>query len=130
MSKVCGTNFLLFILNFLLFSSCKHEEEDVITHIYNATIKVSVYHQIVKPSGDFENIPIDDALIELYKTEYDLQNNLNLVLALHSDSNGLATFYNLKEKYYYIRASHPTYGTQLEETGTPDGTTSFVDFIF
>ena len=118
------------ILFFLLFTFCKKEEQDVFTHEYSATIKVSVYHQIQKPSGDFENISVKDALVELYKSSEDRESHSDLVISASTDSSGEVQFYSLKEKYYYLRISHPTYGERLDETSTPDGSVSFVEVVY
>ena len=123
------------LLHILLFTvlyccSCNKGEEEVITHVHNATIKVSVYRIVVQPSGEAKHIPIADALVDLFETEYDRTQNQNKVLGILSDSTGTVQFYNLTKEYYYIRAAHPTYGERLEETNTPDGTLSFVNCEF
>jgi hypothetical protein len=81
-------------------------------------MKVTVYKQQLSSTGDFENFPIKGATVELYKTEYDRQNGQNLVISHTTDSSGLAEFYGLQDEYYYIRASHPSYGVALDETKT------------
>jgi hypothetical protein len=120
------------ILILMIFSglSCEKNKEEVLNHIYNATLKVNVYNQQVTIGGQLNNIPVKDATIELFETKYDRDNNQNMIVSHYTDSAGLAQFYNLLLDYYYIRASHPAYGQVLDETSTPDGSVSFVDVIF
>ena len=113
-----------------LWASCTKNEPEVVTHIYNATMKVNVYQQVIKLSGDVLNVPVKDVKVDLYKTEYDRQNNQNLIVTSKTDSTGFVQFSGLKEKYYYITAFHPSFGVQLAETSTPDGSVSFVEIIF
>ena len=123
---------LLHILLFtvLFVNGCTEGENEIITHIHDATIKVSVYRIQVNPSGVTVIIPIINAAVDLFETEFDRTQNQNRILAGVTDSSGVFQFYNLTKEYYYIRASHPTYGERLEETATPDGTVSFVNCEF
>lgn len=123
--------FLLSVFTLFTICSCsKPEEDDVLVHVHNATIKVNVNLQQTDLNGQFTYTPISGVIVELYKSEYDRSNNQNLLFTRTTDMGGLSVFYNLEEEYYYIRASHLSYGTKLDETSTPDGTVSFVQIDF
>ena len=122
--------FILSTLLFFMTYSCDKQQEEVMTHVHNATIKVNVYQQQINIGGQVNNIAIQDVTVDLFKTSYDRDNNTNKVLTRYTDSSGLAQFYNLVEEYYYLRASHAAFGEVLEETSTPDGSVSFVEMVF
>ncbi|HUM45430.1 MAG TPA: hypothetical protein PLD84_00785 [Chitinophagales bacterium] len=123
--------FLLAICTFFFICSCgKEEVTDVVTHVHNATIKVNVNVAQGGINGQYTYTPVSGAMAELYKTAYDRSNSTDLVLSRNTDSSGLAVFYNLEEAYYFLRISHPSYGTALDETSTPDGSVSFVQIDF
>lgn len=125
-----NTVLLSMCILFMIFSCGKQEVTDVVTHVHNATIKVNVNVAQGGINGQYIYTPISGATAELYKTEYDRTNSTDLVLSRSTDSSGLAVFYNLEEKYYYLRISHPSYGIVLDETSTPDGSVSFVQIDF
>lgn len=115
----------------LIFASCgKEQNDDVLMHVHNATIKVNVNLVQGGINGQITFAPISGAIAELYKTEYDRDNSIDLVMSRVTDSSGLAVFYDLKEDYYYLRVSHASYGTALDEVSTPDGSISFVSIEF
>jgi hypothetical protein len=123
---------LLALLVLIIFctSSCEKGNVEIVKHVYNATLKVTVYTQHINAGGQISDIPLTGATVELFETKYDRENNQNMVSSHNTDINGLAQFFNLLVGYYYIRATHPSYGQVLDETSTPDGSVSFVEIIF
>ena len=120
---------LLFVSAAQLFS-CSSEPTEVIVPVHDATIKVRVYQELAGGGSTVIDVPIKGATVELYKTENDRELSMNQVIEHTTDSSGNTTFSNLKEDYYYMRCLHPNYGEQLDEVSTPDGTLSFVDFVY
>lgn len=114
----------------LFFSCAEKEEPEVFVHVHNATIKVTVNLEQGGLNGQYTYTPISGVVVDLYKTEEDRTDYTDLVFTRTTDSGGLAVFENLEEEYYYFRISHPTYGTILDETSTPDGTVSFVQIYY
>lgn len=126
-----SVNWLLVLSVAILFCSCAEKEEpEVFVHVHNATIKVTVNLEQGGLNGQYTYSPISGVVTELYKTEEDRTDNTDLVFTRTTDSGGLAVFENLEEAYYFLRISHPTYGTILDETSTPDGTVSFVQVYY
>ncbi|MBK9729836.1 MAG: hypothetical protein IPO83_00835 [Chitinophagaceae bacterium] len=124
-------SFLILTFIFFMFCSCgKEEAKDMVTHVHNATIKVNVYHQQDGVNGEIIYTPVNGAIAEVYKTEYDRDNSLDVVVYHFTDSSGLAVFTGLQEDYYYLRVSHLSYGTLLDQTATPDGSVSLMQFDF
>ncbi|MBX7107033.1 MAG: hypothetical protein K1X61_00145 [Chitinophagales bacterium] len=123
--------FVLLMLMITLTVACEqHEPEDVLLHMHNATIRVSVNLLQGGVNGQLVYIPISGATAELYSTEDDRDNSTEMVAVRNSDSAGLAVFTGLKEDYYYLRVYHPAYGTVYDETATPDGSVSLVQIDF
>ena len=118
----------ILLISLVQLTSCTTEPEDVITHVHDATIKVSAYQQI--GAGGGSTIAIAGATIELYESEDDREYSMNVIKVQTTDSSGHTTFSNLKEDYYYLRCLHPGYGEKLDNVSTPDGTVSFVDFVY
>ena len=110
--------------------SCSSEPQDVVMHVHDATIKVQVYQELVGGGGNTIQVPIKGATVELYKTKDDREYSMNQVIEHTTDSSGATTFSGLKEDYYYMRCLQPNYGERLDEVSTPDGTISFVDFVY
>ena len=106
--------------------SCKKSEQEIITHQHSATIKVTVYKLLSNGNQVF----IKGALVQLYKSKDDRDAGLNEEKEGLTDSTGMVSFFTLTEEYYYIKSSHPSYGTEFEEVNTPDKTVSFVDIIY
>jgi hypothetical protein len=126
-----SVKWLLVLSVAMLFFSCAEKEEpEVFVHVHNATIKVTVNLEQGGLNGQYTYTPISGVVVDLYKTEEDRTDNIDLVFTRTTDSGGLAVFENLEEEYYYLRISHPTYGTMLDETSTPDGTVSFVQVYY
>lgn len=125
-----AAGFILSTLLFFMTYSCDKQKEEVVMHVHSATMKVNVYQQQINIGGQVNDIPLKDVTVDLFKTQYDRDNNTNKILTRYTDSSGLAQFYNLAEEYYYLRASHPPLGEVLEETSTPDGSVSFVEMVF
>lgn len=103
---------------------------EMVTHVHNATIKVRVFQLVNAGGGSTNEVAIAGAKVELYKTESDRDLSMNGVLEKASDSDGNVTFVNCTETHYYLRCSHPNYGELLDDVSTPDGTVSFVEFIY
>lgn len=126
-----SVKWLLVLSVAMLFFSCAEKEEpEVFVHVHNATIKVTVNLEQGGLNGQYTYTPISGVVVDLYKTEEDRTDYTDLVFTRTTDSGGLAVFENLEEEYYYFRISHPTYGTILDETSTPDGTVSFVQIYY
>lgn len=125
------SGFLILTIMITLAVACeKAGTEDVLVHVHNATIKVSVSLLQGGVNGQINYIPVSGAIAELYTTEYDRDNSIQMIATHHSDSAGVAIFTDLKEEYYYLRVSHPSYGIVKDETSTPDGSVSLVQIDF
>ena len=122
--------FIMSIIITLTVACEKAATEDVLVHVHNATIKVSVSLLQGGVNGQINYIPVSGAIAELYTTEYDRDNSFQMIASHYSDSAGLAIFTELKEEYYYLRVSHPSYGIVKDETSTPDGSVSLVQIDF
>jgi hypothetical protein len=103
---------------------------EVVTHVHNATIKVRVFQLVNAGGGSTNEVAVAGATVELYKTESDRDLSINEVLEKASDNDGNVTFVNCTEAHYYLRCLHPNYGELLDDVSTPDGTVSFVEFIY
>jgi hypothetical protein len=103
---------------------------EVVTHVHNATIKVRVFQLVNAGGGSTNEVAVAGATVELYKTESDRDLSINEVLEKASDTDGNVTFVNCTEAHYYLRCSHTNYGELLDDVSTPDGTVSFVEFIY
>lgn len=125
------SGFFILIVMIILAAACeKAGPEDVLVHVHNATIKVNVNLLQGGVNGQINYIPVSGAMTELYATEYDRDNSIQMIAAHNSDSAGQAIFTELKEDYYYLRVSHPSYGIVKDETATPDGSVSLVQIDF
>jgi hypothetical protein len=110
--------------------SCGSSDQEVVMHVHDATLKVRVYKEADGGGGNIIQVDIPGATVEVYKSESDRELSLNEVIEHTTDSSGATTFVGLKEDYYYLRCVHPNYSTKLDEVSTPDGTISFVDFVY
>ncbi|MBS1658602.1 MAG: hypothetical protein JST18_10985 [Bacteroidetes bacterium] len=122
--------YILLLLPLTVIISCEDEPQEIVTHVHDATIKVRVYQLLNGGGGSSIEVAIGGAVVELYETESDRDLSVNEVLQHSTDTDGNTSFVNLKLDHYYLRCLHPNYGEQLDDVSTPDGTVSFVDFIY
>lgn len=122
--------FLLTGMVWMCGSCAKTEEPEVFTHVHSATIKVTVSVGQGGLNGQYTYAPLSGVTVDLYETDEDRTNGTELVFSRITDAGGLVVFENLGKSYYYLSVSHPSYGTMLEETSTPDGTVSFVQVYY
>ena len=106
-----------------IFSSCsKNDSDDIITHQYKATIRVTVSQVDSVLAG---------AKVDVYENKEDRDNVVQPDYSRTTGLNGIAEFDNLDKSYYYLRVTNPKNQAVIkDETHTPDGTISFVDIIF
>lgn len=114
----------------VLFSCSKSDQETLVTHQYNATIRATV-GQLVYMNGVYADSLIAGARVDLYVHKEDRDLALSPDYSLITSSNGTAEFNGLDKTYYFLRATNPlTQGVLNDETNTPDGTISIVTFSF
>ena len=125
----------LFLFAFILFtaivSSCsKNDAVNIVTHQYNATIRVTV-SEIIFNNGTYSDSVLAGAKVDLYANKDDRENVLPPDYSRITGSDGKAEFDNLDKTYYYLRVTN-THNQKIikDETSTPDGTISLVQIIF
>ena len=111
-----------------IFSSCsKNDSTDIITHHYNATIRVTV----LQDNNSFMDSAVAGAKVDVYENKDDRDNVFQPDYSKTTGVNGMAEFTNLDTSYYYLRVTNPQTGDVIkDETSTPDGTISEVEIIF
>lgn len=120
-----------FAMAAMVLAGCSSDEpEEIITHVHDATIRVRVYQLVSGGGGSVNEVAVAGAQVELYKTESDRDQSINLVLEHATDGTGETSFVNLQEPKYFLRCTHPNHGELLDDVSTPDGTISFLDFIY
>ena len=126
-------NIFLFaaILFTAIFSSCsKNEALTSVTHVYNATLRVTV-KQLVFNNGNFSDSVLAGAKVEVYANKDDRENVLPPDYSKTTGSTGMVEFDNLDKSYYYLRVIKiHTQTVMKDETSTPDKTISLVEIIF
>ncbi len=118
-------HFLIAVL--IVISSCKEENKnDVVTPIHTASLQIIVF------KNDTNNIlkPLTDVSIFLYLTDNDRTNNENIKYMGTVNDSGKISFNKLPNEYYYLLASHSTYGTKKLETATPNNSISYEEIDF
>ena len=109
------------------FFSCREDNNtNIITPIHSASLLIS----IVKPDSTFTNQPLSGVTIFLFLTDNDRSQNQNVKYTGTVNDSGKISFTSLIDSYYYILASHPTYGTKKSETATPDKSVSYEEIDY
>ena len=123
--------YLLFVWVLLACSSCsKSDSGTVLTHQYNATVRVTV-SEYIDVNGNLVDSLVAGAEVDLYETKEDRDLALPPDYSKTTGFDGMAEFLNLDKDYYYLRIINPhTQAVMKDETNTPDGTISFVDVTF
>jgi hypothetical protein len=114
-----------------VINACTTEQEvPLTTSVHIATLKVNCYLLQNGADGNPESIPLSGVSVALFENEVDRESGVNAIVIHQTDSEGFTQFSNLQLEQYFLRASHPTYGLQDDETLTPDGSVSFMEFFF
>ena len=99
------------ILTVAIFSSCsKNDSTEVLTHHYNATLRVTV--------SDADSI-LAGAKVDVYVNKDDRDNVVTPDFTKSTNVDGIAEFDNLDTNYYYLRVTNPkTQAVKKDETKT------------
>ena len=75
--------------------------------------------------------PLQYAMVELYKSEDDLDNTTTREYHAQTDSSGRVEIVGIKHDYYYVKAIVPQYGAKVEYVTTPvSASVSYLEIIF
>ncbi|MEI7803161.1 MAG: hypothetical protein WCI97_10975 [Bacteroidota bacterium] len=121
---------LLYTLSFLIFSfllSCKEDtKNETVTPIHSASLQITV----LKENTNHVKHPLSGVTVYLFLSDYDRSQNQNVKFSGTVTDSGKISFNSLPDDYYFIQASHPTYGTNKSETATPDKTVSYEEIDY
>lgn len=113
-------NFLISISS--LFISCKSENKnEVISSVHSASLQITV----LKENTSHIQHPLRGVTVYLFLSDDDRTQNQNVKFSGTVTDSGKISFNSLPDDYYFILASHATYGTRKSETATPDKSVSY-----
>ena len=122
-----------FVLVFLFFSCGKNNGiySTEITQTHDAALRVVAHLKWLNPkTGNLDDSLLAGVMVSIYSSETSRDDNETPVAIKPTDSSGVASFDNLTEDQYFIRASVSPYGLQQDNVTTPDRTTSWADVYF
>jgi hypothetical protein len=119
--------FGLFISISIFLSSCKEDSKnETVTAVHSASLQITV----LKENTNHIKHPLSGVTVYLFLSDYDRTNNQNVKHTGTVNDSGKISFNSLPDDYYFILASHPTYGTNKSETATPDKSVSYEEIDY
>jgi len=128
-SQILGCGFLLF-----LFFSCGKNNGIYSTEVrqtHDASLRVVTHLKWLDPkTGNLNDSLLAGVMVSIYSSESARNDNETPVAIKTTDTAGIASFNDLTEDQYFIRASVSPYGLQQDEVTTPDRTTVWSNEYF
>jgi hypothetical protein len=121
------------VLVFLFFSCGKNNGiySTEVTQTYDAALRVVAHLKWLNPkTGNLDDSLLTGVSVSIYASETSRDDNEIPVAIKTTDTSGVASFNDLTEDQYFIRASVSPYGLQQDNVTTPDRTTSWVNVDF
>ena len=118
-------NFLLSISIF--FISCKGDNKnEIITPVYSASLQITV----MRENTSHVLKPLCGVTVYLFLSDNDRTQNQNIKFTGTVNDSGKISFNKLPDDYYFILASHATYGIKKSETATPNNSVSYEEIDY
>ncbi len=121
---------IIYSLSFLIYTffiSCKGDNKnEIITPIHSASLQITVLRQ----NTSHILHPLSGVTVYLFLSDIDRTQNQNVKFSKTVNDSGKVSFNALPDDYYFILASHPSYGTNKSETATPDKSVSYEEIDY
>lgn len=123
--KLSIINYPLSIL-FLFISFKGDTKSEIITPVHSASLQITV----LKENTNHVLKPLSGVTVYLFLTDDDRTQNQNIKFTGTVNDSGKISFNSLPDDYYFILASHPTFGVNKSETATPDNSVSYEEIDY